>query len=413
MNTDQPAVTIIGSGIAGSALAAALANAGVPVLVLERTEQFVDHVRGEYMHPWGVAEAMQLGLHDDLIKAGGNVISRFVGYDEAYSPAEAEVGALPLADLVPGVPGALGIGHPAACQVLFDAAVRAGAHALRGVEQVKVTPGESPEVRFVHGGSEHEVRPRLVVAADGRESSTRRQLGIELEKTDPRIFLAGMLVDGVRDWPSTDSVIGTSGDSILYAFPQDEDKARLYIGYSIEEKTRLAGADKAKTFLDAFRVDTIPDCERFVDANPAGPCAAYPMFDSWSDAVVADGVVFAGDAAGFSDPTIGQGLSVALRDARMIRDVLLGGEDWSKEAFTPYVEERAERMRRLRFAVQVFTDAHIPLGPDGVPERRRRSDLMTRDPDLFMLVAAMTCGPELAPASCFANEIREKLLTPV
>ena len=49
MNTEQPAVTIIGSGIAGSALAAALANAGVSVLVLERTEQFVDHVRGEYI----------------------------------------------------------------------------------------------------------------------------------------------------------------------------------------------------------------------------------------------------------------------------------------------------------------------------------------------------------------------------
>ena len=98
-----------------------------PGLLLERTEQFVDHVRGEYMHPWGVAEAMQLGLYDDLIKAGGNVISRFVGYDEVYSPAEAEATTMPLADLVPGVPGALGIGHPVTCQILFDAAVRAGA----------------------------------------------------------------------------------------------------------------------------------------------------------------------------------------------------------------------------------------------------------------------------------------------
>ena len=130
---------------------------------------------------------------------GANVISRFVAYDEAYSVVEAEHGALPLADLLPGVPGALGIGHPVACQTLFDAAVRAGAQALRGVEQVKVTAGESPAVRYVHGGVEHEVRPRLVVAADGRESSTRRQLGIEMEKSDPRIFLAGMLVDGVRD----------------------------------------------------------------------------------------------------------------------------------------------------------------------------------------------------------------------
>jgi choline dehydrogenase-like flavoprotein len=53
MNAEQPAVTIIGSGIAGSALAAALANAGVPVLVLERTEQFADHVRGSTCTPGG------------------------------------------------------------------------------------------------------------------------------------------------------------------------------------------------------------------------------------------------------------------------------------------------------------------------------------------------------------------------
>jgi hypothetical protein len=42
-----------------------------------------------------------------------------------------------------------------------------------------------------------------------------------------------------------------------------------------------------------------------------------------------------------------------------------------------------------------------------------RMSLMMRDPDLFMLVAAMTCGPELAPESCFANEVREKLLSSV
>ena len=290
MNTDQPAVTIVGSGIAGSALAAALATAGVPVLVLERTEQFVDHVRGEYMHPWGVAEAMQLGLHDDLINAGGNVISRFVGYDEAYSLVEAEESALPLADLLPGVPGALGIGHPVACQALFDAAVRAGAHALRGVEQVKVTPGESPAVRYVHGGS----------GARGPTSPRRRRRWTRILDTAPARHRDRE--DRPPHLPRRHArrrlprlaehrlVIGTSGDSILYAFPQCEDKARLYIGYSIEEKTRLAGADKAKTLLEAFRVDTIPDCGRFVDASPAGPCAAYPMFDSWSDAVVADGV---------------------------------------------------------------------------------------------------------------------------
>ena len=55
-------------------------------------------------------------------------------------------------------------------------------------------------------------------------------------------------------------------------------------------------------------------------------------------------------------------------------------------------------MRRLRFAVQVFTDAHIPLGPDGLSERRHRSGMMIQDPDLFMLVAAMPCGGSWRPS---------------
>ena len=38
-----------------------------------------------------------------------------------------------------------------------------------------------------------------------------------------------------------------------------------------------------------------------------------------------DGVVLIGDAAGHNDPIIGQGLSIALRDARIVRDLVLDG----------------------------------------------------------------------------------------
>ena len=31
---------------------------------------------------------------------------------------------------------------------------------------------------------------------------------------------------------------------------------------------------------------------------------------------------------------------------RIVRDILLGGSDWSPAAFAPYVEERRERMHR-------------------------------------------------------------------
>jgi 2-polyprenyl-6-methoxyphenol hydroxylase-like FAD-dependent oxidoreductase len=65
-------VITVGGGLAGSALATALARTGHKVLVLERETRFKDRVRGENMVPWGVAAARCLGLVDDLLAAGGH-----------------------------------------------------------------------------------------------------------------------------------------------------------------------------------------------------------------------------------------------------------------------------------------------------------------------------------------------------
>ncbi len=57
------------------------------------------------------------------------------------------------------------------------------------------------------------------------------------------------------------------------------------------------------------------------------------MTDTWTDDVAVDGVVLIGDAAGWSDPIIGQGMSVSFRDVHMITDVMTIGSDWSPGAF--------------------------------------------------------------------------------
>ena len=76
-------VVIVGGGIGGSALGAALAEAGLAVEILERTTEFEDRVRGEWMAPWGVAEAKRLGLYEALVASGGHHLSRHIPYDEA------------------------------------------------------------------------------------------------------------------------------------------------------------------------------------------------------------------------------------------------------------------------------------------------------------------------------------------
>ena len=64
-------VVIVGAGVAGGALGTRLARDGLGVLLLERTLVHVDRIRGEALLPWGVHEATQLGILDDLLAAGG------------------------------------------------------------------------------------------------------------------------------------------------------------------------------------------------------------------------------------------------------------------------------------------------------------------------------------------------------
>ena len=53
---------VVGGSLGGSSLAMCMAKSGAQVLVLERAQQFKDRVRGEFMTPWGVAEAKRLGV---------------------------------------------------------------------------------------------------------------------------------------------------------------------------------------------------------------------------------------------------------------------------------------------------------------------------------------------------------------
>ena len=76
------------------------------MLVLERESEFRDRVRGEGMHPWGVAEAKELGIYDRLARVGNQ--TRFITL--AVSPFPS-----PPRDLVETSPfgvGSLNFLHP-------------------------------------------------------------------------------------------------------------------------------------------------------------------------------------------------------------------------------------------------------------------------------------------------------------
>jgi 2-polyprenyl-6-methoxyphenol hydroxylase-like FAD-dependent oxidoreductase len=125
--TLQSDLVIVGGGIAGSTLALVMARRGASVTVLERQRSYTDRVRGEYVHPWGVADAQRLGLVDLLLDAGDVFATRAVGYDESLPSEAAEARSRDIGALIPRVPGGLGVGHPAACRALSQTAEAAGA----------------------------------------------------------------------------------------------------------------------------------------------------------------------------------------------------------------------------------------------------------------------------------------------
>ena len=111
-----------------------------------------------------------------------------------------------------------------------------------------------------------------------------------------------------------------------------------------------------------------------------------------------------GDAAGYNNPIIGQGLSITMRDARTVRDVLRGG-DFSPGAFAGYAEERMERMRRLRVAA-TFMSATFADDCDNRPARRARFFEMQQTEPLTMgMLVGMMGGPENGPAEAFDGRL--------
>jgi len=397
MQHAQPDVVIAGTGIAGGALGTVLARAGFEVVLLERETIYPDRVRGEYLTPWGVTELTKLELLQPLREAGALFSRRNIPYDELYGPAEAEARVFDLTKMHAEKLGALCLGHPATCEIFAQLAVTSGACLLRGISEIAVTPGERPAVSCMHEGARLEFAPALVIGADGRNSSVRKDLGFTVRANAPHNLVGGMLVKGVPSWPRDMQVIGVEDRFHFLIFPQGDDLVRLYGCYQFADKPRFDGPDRRSKLIDAFRaLKCLPYAEAIAASTPVGPFNSYSNEDHWIDDPTCPGVVLIGDAAGHNDPVLGQGLAIALRDVRLVSEILCeAGTATQAPDFRPYVEERAERLRRLRITAQVATTLRVEFGAEA-RERRRRAGRRMAAGQLTPLPASLI-GPERLP----------------
>lgn len=411
MYEDAYDLIVVGGGFAGGALATVMSRAGHSVLVLERASAYRDCVRGENILPWGVREANRLGLTGDLAGPTAHWTTRWVSYNETLTAAEAEERALALDRLLPGVPGSLNQPHPLACRKLRDAAVAAGATWVLGAGAVRVGPGARPVVSYAVRDEERRARGRLVVGADGRRSSVRQRV-TGATRGEERHLLAGLLVEDLHDlWEAAD--VQTVEDRVFFlGLPQGGGRARVYLAFEHADRARFAGAGRERAFLEACRRRTLRQGDIWAAGSPAGPCAIFTGEDLVTDSPVGPGVVLVGDAAGYISPLVGQGLSMALRDVRVVTELLRASGDWSERALQPYVTERSERMRRLRAITELYSAVFADFSPGIARRRLLVAERMEAEATLALPFAAVFAGPELVPGAGFVDRVRERLLAP-
>src|SRR5262249_18759420 len=231
-------IITVGGGLAGSALAKAMAERGARVLVVEREIHFKDRVRGEAVAPWGVENLRRLGLFEPPAAHG-----HLLQYWRIFL-AGAQVAARDFFTTTPQQTGFFCFYHPTMQEILIDAAAKAGAEIRRGAHVREVVPGSPARVTIEQGGNEEQASARLIVGADGRGSKVRHWGGFGSSHDPDHNYLAGLLLDGFAG--SEDSFyfyMDPPHGKLALFFPQGKRRVRAYYGHTKDwSEKRLGGA---------------------------------------------------------------------------------------------------------------------------------------------------------------------------
>jgi 2-polyprenyl-6-methoxyphenol hydroxylase-like FAD-dependent oxidoreductase len=361
-------IVAIGGGIAASSLAKAMAEQGAKVLVLEREKQFKDRVRGEAVVSWGVAEAAELGVHR-LLEEG---CAHNVPFVEAGS------GLRDLRATTPQRLPLLSFPHQVMQEILLGAAEDAGAEVRRGVRAERIESGAEPAV-FVDAHGHERISARLVVAGDGRGSTARKWAGFSTLQQANDYFMAGVLLTDVH--ASTETMCAVFNPELgtwAGLIPQAGGRFRAYLTYP-KTMGRLQGESALDRFVSESAKTYAPLADYYAEAKSVGPLASFDASDYWVEHPYRDGVALVGDAAATTDPTYGQGLSFALRAARVLRDELTSDSDWDVAGHR-YADQHQRCFRACHAVEGCVRTLFQDPSPEAAALRARAMPLIAEDP---------------------------------
>ena len=340
-------VLIVGAGPAGAVAGVVLARAGARVRLVDRADFPRDKLCGDTVNPGALARLRHLGIADGADARGLRVDGMLV---------TGERGAA-IRGRYPGGLYGRAILRRDLDWLLLQQAVNAGCQFEPGVvvrEAIvgDVDRGESAAavrgVRIGHNGSTRELRARVTIAADGRHSTIAFGLGLARHPDRPRRWAIGAYFEGICH---------ESDVSDVSHFGEMHIRCGRYLGVAplpggatnvcLVKPSHPGDSDlrdpSSLLMRELARDPLLGD--RFAGARlVAPPVVLGPLAVDVQPAAI-DGLLLAGDAAGFIDPMTGDGLRFAIRGGELAAsaalDALAGG--WAG------VHARLADLRRREF----------------------------------------------------------------
>jgi menaquinone-9 beta-reductase len=356
-------VVIVGAGPAGSVAGIVLARAGVRVRLVDRATFPRDKLCGDTVNPGTLERLRRLGVDGGLdaraLRVDGMLVTGERGdvIDGRYPRGQAGR-AIVRRDFD---------------WMLLQQAIAAGCEYEAAIAVRRATVDEargSPRVTgVVAGGDGHEdVLPaRVVVAADGRHSTMAFGLGLARHPARPRRWAVGGYFENVS--PSAFSAEPSEraenvdqdtqrAPRCTSCFGEMHVRRNCYIGVAPVPGgltnvclVRPSGAgdtalgDPTGLLTRALAADSQLR-DRFADARLVAPPVVLGPLAVESPRTTIDGLLFAGDAAGFIDPMTGDGLRFAVQGGELAAAAALQALEhgWTG------VHARLAGDRRLAFA---------------------------------------------------------------
>jgi squalene monooxygenase len=377
-------VVIVGLGLAGSSLATVLGRQGKRVLVIERSPDLYESIKGELLQPGGVRALERMGLAQcaktrevDPVRVDGYVCIRAVGPDAAACSADAAHTVLmnyPQADPAswmeylgwPGQGGAssgrvLGSGTG---ETEVDPTTNADVHPrgrsfhnVRFVAQLRAAAQQEPNVRIEWGSARRPVTAKdvqsvgwtsdpdrivgvawvpngggpertslapLTVVADGMYSALRPSMHTNAPRTVSH-FCGLLLKHGPGQtplpYPNRGHVIMCTPNPVLF-YQISSTETRVLV--DVPADSFSDDADK----LRAYFTDTIAPQLPPVLQGPFKAAAAeqeaicMPNRALTAASPTKTGVVMVGDTLNMRHPLTGGGMTVALKDVELLSSCL-------------------------------------------------------------------------------------------